>query len=325
MRHHLMLGRLDSSEGLGVKAFCLSVRASAPDSLWRVKKRLSAHREGRMPSLRGPARSSHVSDSASSAGWKLVGDGLVPSRAESVATPKTGRDKPVPYGPRTAHASSVGGRASLALPSGTRTTGPSSGAAADVRCLEEEAGGIARRNGGFVLPRALDGNTVWNVLLAACLALLGTTAPAALADQLAAADGRDVISAPVDPSGENKTQDAAAPPVASTAVRSSRMEAAPAKEVALGTDTWTVSHAKNPSGSFLLVRNVSPPDSERVLSVALGTAPERTLAARETSLWSCDALAAQSTLVARATTGETVFAGEVACGDAIYLRSSPAP
>lgn len=163
------------------------------------------------------------------------------------------------------------------------------------------------------------------LLLVGCFALAGTTTPA-LADQLGETGSGTVIKAPADlPDGKGTTQGAAPRPVGRTVLQSSRMEAAPAELVSVGKETWTVSHARNPSGSFLLVRNVSPPDSGRVLTVSLGAAPEQVLAARETSTWSCDALEGGSTLLVRATTGETVFAGEVACGDAVYLRSSSAP
>ena len=172
-------------------------------------------------------------------------------------------------------------------------------------------------------PRWRGGSVARKLLLVAYLALTGTTP--ANAERLGVTDGEAVVKATVDPARGEETQGAAADPVGRAVIHSSRMEVAPAEEVSLGTGTWTVSHAKNPSGSFLLVRNVSPPDSERVLSVSLGTAPERALAARKTSTWNCDALEEGNTLLVRASTGETVFAGDVACGDAVYLRSSPAP
>ena len=144
-------------------------------------------------------------------------------------------------------------------------------------------------------------------LLAGCIALAAMAAP--------------ILA---DPAGDEPTPDAEVEPVGRTVTQSSSMEAASAEEVPLGEGTWTVSRAENPSGSFLLVRNVSRPDSEEVLSVSLGSGSGQALAPRETSTWGCDALEEGTTLVVRAATGETVFAGEVDCGDAVYFRSSPA-
>ena len=164
----------------------------------------------------------------------------------------------------------------------------------------------------------------WRSLLAGCVALVGMSTPAP-ADQLGVTDRGAVIEALADVSSGREAEDALTEPVGRAVVRSSRMEAAPARRVSLGEETWTISHARNPSGSFLLVRNMSPPGSEEVLSVSLGAAPEQALAARETSTWDCGALEGNAILLVRAATGDAVFAGEVACGDAVTLRSSPAP
>lgn len=86
-------------------------------------------------------------------------------------------------------------------------------------------------------------------------------------------------------SGESKVVGPGADvePLGSSPVLSSSMEVGHAQRIALEQQTWTFSHAKNPSGSFLLVRNASQPDSGQVLSISLGDAPTQTLAPRETA------------------------------------------
>lgn len=113
-------------------------------------------------------------------------------------------------------------------------------------------------------------------------------------------------------------------PLGSSSVLSSSMEVGHAERIALEQQTWTFSHAKNPSGSFLLVRNASQPDSGQVLSISLGHTPTQTLAPRETATWNCDALEDGPMLRVLTPAGETAFASEVDCGDAVYLRADAA-
>lgn len=161
------------------------------------------------------------------------------------------------------------------------------------------------------------------LLLAGWLAVLGTTAPA-FADRLGVADSEIIEAVAESPIGVEGPR-APSEPSGGTVIRSSRMEAAPLVRVALAEETWTVLHARSPSGSFALVRNMSPKGSGSVLTVSLGGMAEQALVPRQTFTWPCDALEGHPTLLVRTTSGETAFAGEIACGDAVYLRPHPAP
>ena len=147
----------------------------------------------------------------------------------------------------------------------------------------------------------------------------------ACADEPGETKPRSLTKAPVESARARDTQTATARSLSRTMWHSSRMEKAPAELVSLAGEMWSVTHARNSSGSFLLVRNASPPHSARVLTVSLGAAPAQTLAPRETLTWGCDALDGHATLRVHGATGKAVFAGKAACGDAVYLSSVVAP
>ena len=91
-------------------------------------------------------------------------------------------------------------------------------------------------------------------------------------------------------------------------------------EIRMGDQFWTVSHTKDPYGSFILFRKRDRVDD--VVHVFFGEDSVKVVGPRETVTWECgktdDRL---MPLVVKTPSGELVYAKDVECGDGVYVRT----
>lgn len=87
--------------------------------------------------------------------------------------------------------------------------------------------------------------------------------------------------------------------------------------------SWVVSHANNPRGTFVLVRNTNPPsESGPVLQVSLNGQEAEILSPRETAIRDCDVIDRDGAdLSLRTAKGAILYRAKVVCGDAVYAKS----
>lgn len=104
---------------------------------------------------------------------------------------------------------------------------------------------------------------------------------------------------------------------------SGSIETSTRNEVRLGEVLWTTSQTKDRDGSFVLFRNRTHRD--RAVHVLFGDNSPLSVGPRETVTWDCRKADGSTSLTVKTPSGGIVFANEVDCGDAVYVRSAVSP
>ena len=118
-----------------------------------------------------------------------------------------------------------------------------------------------------------------------------------------------------DDAGSGEASDSTLPLV------SGSIEASTRTVTRVGDVSWTVSHTRDPNGSFILFRNRGRGDG--VVHVFFGEGSAVVVGPRETVTWECGKSDDPMPIAARIPSGATVYASDVECGDAVYTRPEP--